>query len=136
MQLPVEVSPAAPLYPPEQVVEQVLALSEWTLVRLLGVLFPLWDVDIVGFQVEEQPYPFFEKIIERGIAQAGLTSEAAPADCLGLDLDLVERVLRSLEAAGRLVRLNGQFHLAPQAVRSVQGGEKICLCPDSLEALL
>jgi hypothetical protein len=124
MNLSVDISLAAPLYPPEQVVEQVLALSGWTPVRLLGALFPLWDVDAVGFQGEEQPYPFFEKIIEGGIAQAGLTSEAALADCLGLDLDLVERVLLSLEAAGRLVRINGQFHLAPLAVRSVQEGKK------------
>ena len=115
---------AAPLYSPEQVIEKVLALPEWTPVRLFSVLFPLWDVDAVGLQGEEREYPFFEKIIERGIAQAGLTSEAALADFLGLDLDLVEHVLVSLEAAGSLVRIDGQFHLTPQTVRSVQEGKK------------
>jgi hypothetical protein len=109
---------------PEQVVEQVLALADWTPVRLFGILLPLWDVDVVGVRGEEQPYPFFEKIIERGIAQTGLVSGAMLADFLGLEPDLVERVLVSLEEADRLVRIDGQFHLAPLAVKSVQEGKK------------
>jgi hypothetical protein len=115
---------AARLYPPEQVLEKIRALPEWNPVRLFGVLFPIWDVDAVGLQGEEQAYPFFEKIIERGIAQAGLTSEAALADFLGLELDLIERVLISLETAGSLVRIDGQFHLTPQAMKSVHEGKK------------
>jgi hypothetical protein len=102
----------------------VLALPDWTPVRLFGILFPLWDVDAVGIRGEEQPYPFFEKIIERGIAQTGLVSEAMLADFLGLEPDLVERVLASLEASGRLVRIDGQFHLTSLAVKSVQEGKK------------
>jgi hypothetical protein len=119
-------TPAAtrPFATPEQIVEKVLALPDWTPVRLFGILFPLWDVDAVGIRGEEQPYPFFEKIIERAIAQTGLVSEAMLADFLGLETDLVERVLASLEAAARLVRIDGQFHLASLAVKSVQEGKK------------
>jgi hypothetical protein len=113
-----------PFATPEQIVEKVLALPDWTPVRLFGILFPLWDVDAVGIRGEEQPYPFFEKIIERAIAQTGLVSEVMLADFLGLEPDLVERVLASLEAAGRLVRIDGQFHLASLAVKSVQEGKK------------
>jgi len=109
---------------PELIVENVQALPDWTPVRLFGILFPLWDVDAVGVRGEEQPYPFFEKIIERGIAQTGLVSGAMLTDFLGLEPALVERVLVSLEAAGRLVRIDGQFHLAPLAVKSVQEGKK------------
>lgn len=109
---------------PEQIVEKVLALPDWTPVRFLGILFPLWDVDVVGICGEEQPYPFFERIIERAIAQTGLVSEAMLADFLRLEPDLVERVLVSLEASGRLVRIDGQFHLASLAVKSVQEGKK------------
>jgi hypothetical protein len=113
-----------PLATSEQIVEKVLALPDWTPVRLFGILFPLWDVDVVGARGEEQPYPFFERIIERAIVQTGLVSEVMLADFLGLESDLVERVLTSLEAAGRLVRIDGQFHLAPLAVKSVQEGKK------------
>src|SRR5690349_10923113 len=108
-----------PFATPEQIVEKVLALPDWTPVRLFGILFPLWDVDAVGIRGEAQPYPFFEKIIERGIVQTGLVSEAMLADFLGLEPDLVERVLASLEVAGRLVRIDGQFHLTSLAVKSV-----------------
>jgi hypothetical protein len=120
----VEVATPAPLYPVEQVVEKVLALPEWTPVRIFGVLLPIWDVDATGITGEEREYPFFEKIIESGIARAGLTSKAALVDFLGLDPYLVERVLIALETAGSLVRIDGQFHLTPQAVRSVQEGKK------------
>lgn len=120
----VEAATPNPLYPVEQVVEKVLALPEWTPVRLFGLLLPIWDVDATGIIGEEREYPFFEKIIERGIARAGLTSKAALVDFLGLDADLVERVLIALETVGSLVRIDGQFHLTPQAVRSVQEGKK------------
>src|SRR5579884_2986816 len=124
MNVHTEAATPTPLYPVEQVVAKVLALPDWTPVRLFGVLFPIWDVDATGIMGEEREYPFFEKIIERGIARAGLTSKAALADFLGLDPDLVERVLIALETAGSLVRIDGQFHLTPQAVRSVQEGKK------------
>jgi hypothetical protein len=124
MNVSIENPATRPFATPEQIVEKVLALPGWTPVRLLGILFPLWNVDVVGIRGEEQPYPFFEKIIERAIAQTGLVSEVMLADFLGLAPDLVERVLISLEASGRLVRIDGQFHLASLAVKSVQEGKK------------
>lgn len=59
---------------PSTVVKTVQKQANVVPVQQFKVLFPVWDVQIVGNQRESQDYGLLERFIERGIGQGGLHS--------------------------------------------------------------
>jgi hypothetical protein len=113
-----------PLYAPQRAIEKILALPNFTPVRLFAVLFPLWEVEVSGRYEQGRPYELIEKYIERGIVEAQLTTPHDLAEFLGLQEILVEKVLNFLETIMHVTRQNGRLVPTPLARQSVMEGKK------------
>jgi hypothetical protein len=90
------------IYPPEAALEHVVVTGDHP-VRLLSVLWPLWEVETEIDATTGEPYDVLDRFIVRTVAEAGISSSAGIAAFLGIDPDLVGRFLHYLRSIGHIV---------------------------------
>jgi hypothetical protein len=88
--------------------------------RIFALLLPVWRVEIRATVTEGQPYELIDRYLERGIAEAGLTTAAELARFFALDQTLVDRALRFLAAIGHLTDSGDRLGLTPLGEQSVR----------------
>lgn len=111
-------------YPPERALEDAVYGHGLAPTRLFRILLPIWSVEIQADVTEGEPYALIDRFLERGIAEAGLTSRDDLADFFGLDPVVVERALRFLAAIGHLAEADGALALTGLGVRSLSDGRR------------
>ncbi|MGH2506329.1 MAG: hypothetical protein ACRDHZ_02785 [Ktedonobacteraceae bacterium] len=81
---------------PSRIVETVQKQADVVPVQQFKVLFPIWDVQIIGNQREGQDYGLLERFIERGIGQGGLRSAKDLTKFFQIPENMLEKMLTYL----------------------------------------
>jgi len=110
------------LYSPQRALETVQTISGLTPVRLFSVLFPLWEVEIVGTQRRSRPYEMLELFLERGIAEGELRSVAELSAFFGLEPNLVDKAILFLRQMGHVQGTDGDLTLTKLGQDSLADG--------------
>lgn len=111
-------------YPDVRALEDALA-GEHVPVALFRLLLPVWAVRIRATITTSEPYDVIDRYLERGIAEARLTSVDALARFFALDEALVDRALRYLTAIGHVTRAGDRVGLTELGARSVREGRRL-----------
>ncbi len=119
-------SVSLPIYDSRRAIEHLQKLPEQNLlpIRLFALLFPLWSVETSATQEEMQSYELMERYIERAIDEAGLHSVEDLAHFLGLQREMIEKILRFLETIGHVTRSNTYCDLTSLGKRSIHERKK------------
>jgi hypothetical protein len=107
-------------YPEERALEDAAFVQGATPTRILAVLFPVWCVEVEATVTESEPYAVIDKYVERGIAEARLTTASQLADFLGLSLVVVSRALRFLAAIGHVTQHGETLAITELGIRSLR----------------
>lgn len=113
-----------PIYNPRRALEHLQTIQDITPVRLFAILFPLWDIEITATQEESRPYELMERYVERGIDEGGFHTIEEFVGFLGLQLEIVQKILSFLETLGHVTRTGTSWDLTPLGRRSVREGKK------------
>ena len=104
------------------IVETVQTIENAIPVKLFKILFPLWNVDVIGTQQEGHPYELLEQFIEQGIHEGALSSIETLTHFFGLPNDIVEEKLNFLRAIGHVTGTNTRLALTSLGMQSLQSG--------------
>ena len=110
------------LYSQQRALETVQALEDFSPVRIFSVLFPLWEVEIIGTQRRSRHYELVEHIVSRSIAQGQLCSTTEIATFLGMTERHVEKALVFLRQVGHLRGSDGSLALTQLGRESLAAG--------------
>jgi hypothetical protein len=112
------------IYHPDRAIRFASQLPNLIPVRLFGVLYPLWQVEIDAVQEWKRPYALIEQYIERGIYECQLQTVEEMVDFFGLNVELVHKVLSFLATIQHVRQVDGHWELTPRGVRSLSEGTK------------
>ena len=107
------------LYSPQRALQ---AVSNMMPVRIFSILFPLWEVEIIGLQRRSREYEMIEKFLERGIAEGELCSIADLSAFFGLRKRQIQKGISFLRAIGHVQGDDGDLTLTKQGWRSLKDG--------------
>ncbi|MBK1785501.1 hypothetical protein [Prauserella cavernicola] len=107
-------------YPEERALEDVAFGRGLVPTRLFALLLPVWQVEVRATVTDGREYALIDRYVERGIAEAGLSSVPELARFFGLDEPVVDRALRFLAGVGHLTVQDGRFALTELGVRSLR----------------
>lgn len=110
------------LYSPQRALGTVQIISGLTPVQLFSVLFPLWEVEVVGTQRRSRPYEMLELFLERGIAEGELRSTAELSTFFGLEPSTVDKALLFLRQMGHVQGRDGALVLTKLGQDSLADG--------------
>jgi hypothetical protein len=116
-----QVRGGALLYNPERALDRMLSIGV-TPVRVFSVLFPLWEVEVIGTQRHSRPYEMLELFVERGIEEGRFHSGADLAAFFGLEQGLVEKMLIFLQQIGHVQRVGDRLSLTTFGQESLKAG--------------
>lgn len=105
-------------YPELRALEDAAFARATAPTHIFKLLLPIWCVTIAATVTDAEDYDLIDRYLERGIAEAGLTTTAELARFFALDEVLVDRALRALTAIGHVTCLNGQWALTALGHRS------------------
>jgi hypothetical protein len=112
-------------YPEERALENAGFVRGVTPTRLLAVLLPISPVEVEATVTEGEPYALIDRFVERGIAQARLTTTTQLAEFLALDTVVVSRALRFLRAIGHVEELRpGTWEITQLGLRSLRENQR------------
>jgi hypothetical protein len=106
--------------PEERALEDAAYVRRAVPTRIFAILLPVWRVAIRATVTEGEPYELIDRYLERGIATADLGTPAELAGFFGLDVLVVERALRFLDAIGHLASRDGRLALTELGQRSIR----------------
>ncbi|SRR5579859_4747330 len=107
-------------YPEERALEDVAYGQRAVPTRIFPILLPVWPVTIRATVTEREAYELIDRHLELGFATADLGTPDELANFFGLDVVVVDRAVRFLNAIGHLASHAGRLVLTDIGQRSVQ----------------
>ncbi|GCE10637.1 hypothetical protein [Tengunoibacter tsumagoiensis] len=119
----------SPLYTRQTAIDHSKSLPGLFPVRIFPLLYPLWNVEIEGTQLQEQPSASIERYLLRGIVEGDLHTSAELATFFQLDLSLVQKVITFLLHIQHLEQSPGGLVLTHLGQRSLSAGKRLRYLP-------
>ncbi len=117
-----QVVKTSPLFSTQRALEAVQAIDGLWPVRLITILYPLWEVEITGRQERSFPYELLEQFVVRGIVDGKLLSADELSTFFGLDRGLVDKILTRLQTLDQVRQEDGIFIITELGHKSLKEG--------------
>lgn len=92
--------------------------------RVVEVAYPVWCIDIEATIIQSESFDLIDRYLERAIGQAEIHTAPELAEFLGLDPELVVRVLDFLGKIEHVTRSKDRYALTDLGERSVKEGRR------------
>lgn len=108
------------IYPVQRAIENATARPGAQPLRVFGVLWPLWQIEITADVTDGRDYELLDSFVTRAVDEAAISTASAIADFLGLPLATVNGCMRYLAAIGHVVMAGDQLTLTETGQRSLR----------------
>ena len=108
------------IYPVHRAIENAAAQPSMQPLRVFGVLWPLWRIEITANVTDGRDYELLDSFVTRAVGESAIDSAVAIADFLGLPPATVNGCVRYLATIGHLLIDGDRLTLTESGRRSLR----------------